>query len=216
MYKYDGLVMTLGLIILIVSLLGAAAGAQPLRDAINDDTNMEWVSGSFTETINGNTNENSDTEETITVAYEVVTSVEATLSWTDETPSGIGSARLTNEPDSFSVGIESPPIVDEENGLEEQSSPSSSGTVSVKITVPEETEIEPGDWTITVSAGDCGDVYGLGGIRLVDQDTGNAWVLTVKVNYEEYVEVENDTTVEETIFAISPAYRIYRFLYPYL
>ena len=44
---------------------------------------------------------------------------------------------------------------------------------------------EPGEWIITVHCGDCGDVYGMAGLRLVSTDTGNSWTLDVKYTYTE-------------------------------
>jgi hypothetical protein len=210
MYKYDSPVMILGIFVLILSLIGAAVSASPLEEIIEDKTNMEWVPDSASELFSGTTLENSEDEETLTLAYEKLTSISLTLTWTDEDPSGFGQRAKTNEPDSFGLGIESP-----SGAIVENSGESSSGSITLTVDIPEDAQEESGDWVITISCFTCGDVYGPGGIMTIEQDDRNDWSLNVKINYEEYREVQSeDTPTEETLVSFSPAYRIYRFLDP--
>lgn len=210
MYKYDSPVMILGIIILVISLIGAAASARPLGDIVEDKVIEEWVGKSTTESFTGVASEGGQSSETLMLAYARLNSITVTLTWTDEDPAGFGQRAKTNEPDSFSVGIQSP-----SGAIKENSDESSSGSVTLKVDIPEDAQEEPGEWEITVFCGVCGDVYGPFGNVLIDTDDGNAWSMEVKIDYEELEVVEGgESPAEESVMVFSPAYRIYRFLDP--
>jgi hypothetical protein len=189
MLKYDGMVSGFGFIIVIIALIGAATGATLVLAGGEESTPMEWVEKEDSESKSGSTTEGQDSEVELNLLQDKITKVEATLTWQDEALSGIGSRKNTNEPDVFSISLTTP------SGVEEEGGQSNSGSTSVSYSVPEETPEEPGIWIFTVTCIDAGDIVGVGGYRVVDQDNGNAWNLEITITYDT---LEEKTTEEST------------------
>jgi hypothetical protein len=114
--------------------------------------------------------------------------ITATLTWTDE-PVRIG---LTNRPDTFILTVLN------QNGEEVAMERSSTGRIEISenITLPEpengdDDEVQPlGQFTIVVRCENADDVYGLAGIFVRQQDTGNEWELSVTIDHYEEKKVE--------------------------
>jgi hypothetical protein len=151
-----------------------------------EDTTRVLVTERLTFTETGYGNEDSEEDIDVTVESDMVTMISATLTWDDseDDPNGLGLAR-TNDPDSFSLSITSP-----SGELTDEGSTSSSGSTSISLNVPEDAEEDAGDWIITVHTLDCGDIYGVGGIRLISTDDGNSWTLDITVEYSEWQDEE--------------------------
>jgi hypothetical protein len=122
----------------------------------------------------GTTSENSDSDIGIDVAGSLL-EITATLSWNDNEDAGVVSS---NEPDNFHLSVTCPG-----GDLQAEGDPSDSGTASVTFTLPPEAMEEPGEWTVTVHAGDCGDIYGVGGIRMIAEDNANQWDCDITYTY---------------------------------
>ncbi len=146
--------------------------------------NYDLVDGE-TQILSGDANENSQDEVEIEINEENVKSISFTLTWTDE-PADTG---FENEPDEFSLSVETP------NGTPFQSEPSSSSSGRITISIPYN-PAEPtfqegtGTYKVTVICGDCGDQHSAGPFGLIPgpEDTGNTWDLTVE--YEFYQKKE--------------------------
>ena len=186
MYKYDGMVSVLGFLLVIIAIIGAAAGAMPYPFENEEEAGRELIEESMTVTETGYGNENSEDDIDVMVQSDMVVSISATLTWDDseDDPTGLGVVR-TNDPDSFSLSITSP-----SGELSDEGSTSSGGSVSASLSVPEDAEEDAGNWIITVHTLDCGDVYGAGGIRQVAADNGNSWSLQITVDYNEWQDID--------------------------
>jgi hypothetical protein len=212
MYKYDGMVTTLGFFVVIIALIGAVVGAQSVVEGDDEPPGYEEVSEIFKETRTGYTGERGETEETLSTTdltgdFQRLTEIQVTLTWQDEAPSGVGSNLQTNEPDQFSVSITSP----WEESMESEIVTASQGSVSTKFTVEEESEEETtGEWIITVICGESGDTWGRFGIRKVSDDTGNDWSLAITVDYmvRQEVEAVETLSVQEYYELLKYNYRI--------
>jgi len=184
MYKYDGMVSVLGFLIVIIALIGAAAGAMPYPPGGEEEPTMELVVETRTETETGYGNENSETDIPVDIQSDMVLEISASLTWddTEDDPTGLGVVR-TNDPDWFSLSVTSP-----SGELSEEGVSSDSGSASVQLIVPEEAQEGPGEWIITVHTEDCGDVFGAGGFRRIATDDGNSWTLQVTIRYNTWQE----------------------------
>jgi hypothetical protein len=137
------------------------------------------------DSISGYTNENQETDETVTIETERLVEITCTLTWQDE---GSSYFQGTNDPDEFQVSI----IAPNDETLAE-SSLSSSGSASATATLPDynEKDFEDnylGSWTLLVTAGNCGDdsaFLPILGLRTT-ADTGNAWTLSYSFKYKDY------------------------------
>ncbi|UCH89445.1 MAG: hypothetical protein JSV49_02000 [Thermoplasmata archaeon] len=190
MYRYDGSVSGLGFVIIIVALFGAVVGAEPLRALIDEQTNFQEVETDQSFTGNGRASENGENTFEFSTGelkgdFQGISEVRASLSWVDEDPSGLGSRISVNDPDTFSLDIESP------WGQVEEGTPTDSGSTSVTLSVSEDTEQESGEWIIRIKCGECGDYYGPRGNVKLGDDTSNEWDLTVNVGYTVQEEVTN-------------------------
>ena len=104
MYKYDGMVSVLGFLLVIIAIIGAAAGAMPYPFENEEEAGRELIEESMTVTETGYGNENSEDDIDVMVQSDMVVSISATLTWDDseDDPTGLGVVR-TNDPDSFSL-----------------------------------------------------------------------------------------------------------------
>ena len=153
------------LIILLILSSSVIAAAQ-------DHGGGEPVTETITET--GTTSENSYTDIGIDIEGSLL-SISATLTWNDNEDAGVVS---TNQPDNFHLSITCP---DEE--VQAEGSESDSGTATVDFQLPPETMEAPGEWTVTVGAGDCGDIYGPAGVRMIAEDNANSWSCEITYTY---------------------------------
>ena len=181
MYKYDSMVSIFGFFIIIIALIGAATGAYLPPEGDGEQKEEELVALDFSETRGDYANENDDIEEILKASdiskdIKRIVEVSATLTWTDEPASGIRPGNY-NEPDTFSLSVESP-------GGESDSASGDNELLSVSLTVPEGTDFDPEEeWIFTVSCGICGDHYTRTGLIQIDTDNGNDWTLTIEVKY---------------------------------
>ena len=135
--------------------------------------------------LTGYTNENEETDESITIEIEKLVEITCKLVWQDEDSNyQLG----TNEPDEFQVSIIAP-----NNEILAESGVISSGTVSTTAILPDYTENDfadnyIGSWTIRVTAGNCGDdsaMIPIFGLRTTP-DTGNDWTLEYSYIYLDF------------------------------
>jgi len=134
-------------------------------------------------TMAGYADENTDTLVTGIIKEENLISMNLALTWTDEPDIQYGIRTYENEPDFFSLRVETP------NGSEEREGPESnahgeSGEIILTITFGP--DVDPylngtGQYNITVECGDCGDLFTTGLIGFTDD--GNDWDLTIDYNY---------------------------------
>lgn len=129
----------------------------------------------------GQASENSESDITVDIVEDNINSITFTLSWTDEDP----GPPFENEPDHFSLRVETP------NGTSFEEGPVSDngGTGIVTISIDYNPERDPfeegtGTYIVTVICGECEDSHTMGPLGLVTQaDNGNYWQLTVDYDY---------------------------------
>jgi MFS family permease len=126
--------------------------------------------------------ENSETVETIQVDETNVISITFILTWTDEPDQQYGPRTYVNEPDSFTLQVQSP------DGREDRDTAMNpqGGTGEIIITLPFNPDINPymngtGTYNVTIQLGECGDFFSNGPIGFTD--TENDWELAVEYGY---------------------------------
>jgi POT family proton-dependent oligopeptide transporter len=151
-------------------------------EGINWTKDYDLISGS---TIDGDgyLDEGMETVEKVPIPYDNIDNVIFTLTWTDEPDtSGLGS--FENQPDSFSLEVQTPKGKTEgpksgENTHENQ------GSISIKIEYEEPYEHGTGDYNVTITCTNAGDQEPqINVINLrTEEDPGNNWELTVEYKY---------------------------------
>ncbi len=134
-------------------------------------------------TMGGYADENTDTLVTGIIKEENLISMNLILTWTDEPDVQYGFRTYENEPDFFSLRVETP------NGSEEREGPESNAhgeSGEIILTIIFGPDVDPylngtGQYNITVECGDCGDLFTTGLIGFTDD--GNDWDLTIDYNY---------------------------------
>ncbi|MEE9151066.1 MAG: MFS transporter [Thermoplasmata archaeon] len=134
-------------------------------------------------TMSGYSDENSDTLVTGLIKEENLISMNLTLTWTDEPDEQYGLRTYENEPDTFSLRVETP------DGNEYREGPESNAhgeTGEIILTITFDPDIDPylngtGQYNITIECGDCGDLFTTGLIGFTD--TGNDWDLLIEYEY---------------------------------
>lgn len=188
-----------GMIIITAMLAGVfyyeanaitVADLDDLKDMVESVGQPAGELREFTETgqRSGSTNENSATDEELTIDSEMLLEISCSLTWTDEDSSYYGG---TNEPDEFKLTIIAP-----NSETQAESQFSSSGTVTARASLPNYEEADfvenyVGPWTIRVEAGTCGDDYSRFELRS-EPDNSNAWSLAFSYIYMEYVEESSE------------------------
>jgi len=150
--------------------------------ASTDWSKYEIVAGSPI-TMSGYADENTDTLVTGQIKEENLISMNLTLTWTDEPDIQYGIRTYENEPDTFSLRVETP------DGSEEREGPESNAhgeSGEIILTITFDPDVDPylngtGQYNITVECGDCGDLFTTGLIGFTD--SGNDWDLTIDYDY---------------------------------
>jgi hypothetical protein len=187
MLRNDRIIISLGIVIVIIALVGAAVGGAPKafeEDEEPPEDPHSWpIRPSSTKHITGEVlEENSNTTITIKDINEsYVTEVFFELHWEDEDNlKDAGVYKVQNQPDEFKFTVVSPwdEMFFSEIGASDYGG---SGIIEMNIFVPED-YAAIGDWRITIYCGDCGDQVLVGEIigegPTVEEDTGNGWELT--------------------------------------
>jgi hypothetical protein len=134
----------------------------------------------------GDAQEQGDSQETVTILSgegeniaegDYLKSITFTLTWTDE-DAGTG---FTNEPDEFSLKVETPNGTVFEEGPVSDNGGTGMVTISVKFMLEEAISGEStGTFTVTVICGVCGDEHSIGPLGLItNADNGNEWDMMV-------------------------------------
>lgn len=183
-WKISAAIGTLVIILIMAAILYSSlnppGGVTPASAVISPPPEGMKLAQGPSKTIEGTTNENSKTQNTINITDQNVSYVKLVLTWTDEPDKLL----MANQPDEFKIEAIAPNnqtntsayVPNQQGkagnitliaGFAPQTFPDKSGT---------------GDWKINVYAGNCGDWVGPLGIRK-SSDTGNSWQLTISYTY---------------------------------
>jgi len=178
----------LGIGVLLISLMGAAAGGKPgtgLPPPSSQGGKFELKTVPLP-TLTGTGQENSDSQASFSVNVTNLVSLTVTLTWEDEANA---DSRHTNTPDELGLSVTSP--ANESKSEPPVAATQGSAGVSFTFPVTEKTvnsktsKAGMGSWKIVVSVGNCGDQvprFNIFGQRTF-ADTGNAYTLDIECNY---------------------------------
>jgi hypothetical protein len=181
---------TIGIVIVIAAVFSIEASGietKNAKDVLEELRRNAGVASSgeserldTTLNFNGNGDEHTESTEEFELIDMILSEIVLTLTWTDE---DMGLAR-SNEPDEFSITLTTP------SGDSESSPfvPNRAGDLTGQIVLPmtlDENEDNTGIWQVTISTGECGDVYTGGpfGLIKLEDDIGNSWALSIQYFY---------------------------------
>ncbi len=188
MHRNDRIIVSLGIIMLLVALIGAALGGSPkiTEDVENGVEDFrDWPLQTISEgSRRGSSTEQSDQIEIFNITESYVTQVTIELRWLDEAPD---YSNFENQPDEFNFTVYTP--WDAEIGsIGDFNAIGAAGQIIEIIKVPEE-GIEQssalGEWKINIHCGNCGDqtLSRPNAGVLIIEDNGNDWTLTFKYEF---------------------------------
>jgi hypothetical protein len=210
--KNDNIMLTLGIVILLVALMGTAVfeGEQPADNEILWDVTFAEKSAQI-EMVQDFTGEGQTTDVMIDIAQQTnITNLSFELRWTDDDTSGAsGNGNgVVNQPDHFILTVQDPeggaPIT-----MEGENEIGQDGTILIVFDFPVEgltfdmngttatggsaeavseklTVMNGmGNWSVTVECTEAGDAEDSLFGTTVEQDDGNAWTLDVRAIYYE-------------------------------
>ena len=216
--KNDSVMLTLGVVILLIALMGSAmfeADEASGGSSIFNVFYTENSQGIFGTT--GHTNEGEDDTIPVDIADPVnIVTLEFILTWTDDdtTEANVGGLGVQNQPDTFRLTVVTPEGIEHseeaasdvstEDGLilinfTFQSFPEDDLGVPSQSNVTLEQELTTthglGNWTVTVTCEEAGDSETTTG-QTVAQDGGNDWDLDVVATYYTMVIMEAEIPTE--------------------
>jgi MFS family permease len=190
-------VLICAVLIPVVLVSTYSMGTLEFRDPFADDEDggpklTDWTTWETGEggpiTSSGLLQENSETVEAVSVGESNVISITFILTWTDEPDQVYGPRVYTNQPDTFSLQVQSP---DGEESRRVSGANPEGASGELEVTMEFMPDIDPymngtGTYNVTIELGDCGDFFSNGPIGFTD--TENSWELSVE--YEYYFEEE--------------------------